>query len=127
MIRAVNEYENIPFVSNNAVVNRDLTFGDISAQAEIICQGLEGHGQLQWILPDGGSGLSTSSVGPRQQLLTISSEIEFPSPKTEFRCESMESGASASFYFSTCELQVIYQVCVVRAVYVIRLPLLSIL
>ena len=116
MIRAVDQYANIPFVSNNAVVNNVQFF----SRTEVICQGLEGHGQLQWILPDSGPGLSTSSVGPRQQLLTISHEIEFPN-KTEFRCESMESGASASFYYSTCELQVISGVH--RTCSVTRLPL----
>ena len=124
MIRAVDQYANIPFVLENAVVNRDLTPSDFPTQAVVICQGLERHGQLQWILPDIGFGFNTVSVGPRQELLTIPSEIEFFGSKIEFRCESMESGASASFYYSTGELQVlsgVYCTCSVT-----RLPLPSI-
>ena len=106
MIRTDDQYASFPFVSNNAVVNIDITL-DNSTQVEVICQGLEGHGQLQWILPDTRSGVETSSVGPRQLLLTIFEIVQFPDPVVEFRCESVESGASTSFYFSKSELHVI--------------------
>ena len=107
MIRAVDQYTSFPFVSNNAVVNMDITENNPFTRVEVICQGSQGHGLVQWRFPEEIFGLETSSAGPRQMLLTVLSEVEFPDLAIELECFSEESGASTSFYYAFSELHVI--------------------
>lgn len=114
LIRQSKPFTSFPFVSNYAVVNTHLS-SIPGFQVSVTCQGLEGNGLLQWILSDPElsgpippeAGLVTST-GPRQLQLDINDTFisinSLGRPLVEFKCESMESGASVSFYLSDCEL-----------------------